>query len=209
MEPLAFSETNIANSMAVVVAAELLADSRLIYWYGVDALQTPDGTYRQYQANAATYLQDPTVAARMSSSLGLVTLKGKSDSKVVVPVRPTGDGSTPAQNEVAPPYIAVDVGAPFAGAFSGLGDRERSWTRQVSLYGVARNEAEQTYLRDHLGWWLDESSFVDILDHDSGTQDLVGSVELLGVVVDSAIIYTSPSASRFEFIWNAHVKYVA
>lgn len=204
-----FSEKNLANSLSLELAERLLAEGYLVYWHPIDAVQTPDAWYYDYSTNQATYLADATFAARRDDARGLITLKGKTSSIPEYPVRPTSDGTVTSQEDVPVPYLAVEVGAMSPGRLIELGSRMRERYRHLAIYGAARDVEEQTWLRDKLGEWFDESTFFEIRDHDAGTLDVVGTVETTMVMTDSATLSLGADALTFELILNARLQYEA
>jgi hypothetical protein len=205
----AFSETNLANSVSETLAAQLLAAGYLVYWYAADAVQTLDGWYYGYRANAATYLADATFKARLDAARGILSLKGKTTAIPEYPVRPTNDGTVPAVGEVGIPELVVEVGPWDTGDILGLGDRMRTRTRHLAIYGLARDVGEQSWLRDALATWFDEETVLSIYDHDAGTHAYVGDTRTTLVGADSLINRLVANATTYEVILNARLAYEA
>lgn len=210
MAPLkAYSETNLTSSLAVYLATQLLADGYLIYWHTIDAVQTPDAWYYNWSTDASTRLADPTLAAQVAAAVGLLTIAGKPTAKPIFPVRHTLDGSVPSENEVAVPYLSVEVDAERPGDFSGLGDRVRERFRTLVIYGHARDDKEQSYLRDALVRWFDDAAFIPVQDYDAGTATVFDEVECQLPLADSATVNVEPEATRYEVILNTRLRYEA
>lgn len=205
----AYTTTNLTNSMADKLATELLAAGYLLYWLSLDALQTADGVYLNYQANQASILQDEDVAEELASSKGILTLRNDDFSFPQYPTRPTSDGAVTAPENIPVPAIALRVEHAPNGKLLGLGSRERVRYADLSLYGLARDKGEQLYLADVLRVALDESQFVSVLDHDAGTRASVGAVEIQGTDVGTFIYPLGPESKAFEFTLNARLRYEA
>lgn len=205
-----FSETNLANAVALVLADRLLEAGYLVYWHEIDAVQTPDGFYYEYSTAQATYLADPAFKARVDGAAGLLTLKGKVSSNPEYPVRPTSDATLSiAQSDVAIPSLAIEVGPQVNGRSLEVGSRRRSRSRSLTIYGWARSVAEQTVLRDGLAAWFDENELVTVRDQDTDSLDLVGTLDVTRVLTDSAILADQSDATTYEVILHARLEYEA
>jgi hypothetical protein len=206
----AFTLSNLSNSVAETLSAALLANGYLIYWKPLDALQTPDGLYLEYQVNQAGILQsDPTVANRLAVSKGIITLRDDDFSFPEHPTRPTSDGAVVSPENISVPTIALQVEHDGNGGLLGLGSRERARFVSVILYGLARDRGEQMFLTDMLRREFDESQFIDVRDHDAGTRAAVGKVEIYGSEVGMLIYPLGAESRAFEFTLNARLRYEA
>lgn len=203
------SENNIASSVATFLGQQLLTSGYLLYWYNSDAVQTPDGWYHRWSTDFATLKTDPTLAARLASAAGLFTLKGKATAKPVFPARHTVDGSVPSEVDVPIPYLAIEVDVERPGDFSGIGDRMRERFRTLIIYGYARDDREQSALRDSLVRWFDDTAFVPLYDYDAGTVTAFGDVECQMPMADSLTVGVEPEATRYEVILNVRLRYEA
>lgn len=210
MALVAFSETNIVNSVALVLAQRLLGYGYLLYWHATDVVQTPDGFYYEYRTNQEAYAADPTFAARLTNAKGLFTLKGKTAANPEHPVRPTSDGIvSDAVSDIPIPSLAVEVGPQINGRAVEIGSPVRYRKRHLAIYGYARDEAEQSRLRDSLAAWFDESTWLEVQDHDAQTLATVGMVEMVKVSTDSAVVIAESDATTYELILNARLEYEA
>lgn len=204
-----FTENNLATNCAVYLAAQLIAQGYLIYWYATDALQSQDGFYYGWSTNFATLRTNPTLSSRIAAAKGLLTIRPKDSAKPVYPVRHTLDASVTEEIEVQVPWLAVEVDGEKPGEFTGLGDRQRVRYRNLTIYGCARDESEQTLIRDSLVRWFDDSSNLSLQDYDAGSTTVFADVEIELPIADSAVIALSPEASRYEVILNARLRYEA
>lgn len=204
-----FTTSNLTNSLAERLASELLGAGYLLFWLSLDALQTPDGVYLEYQANQASILQDETVADRLASAKGILTLRNDDFSFPQYPTRPTSDGAVTSPENIPVPAIALRIEHAPNGGLLGLGSRQRARYADLSLYGLARDKGEQLYLADVLRVVFDESQFVPVLDHDAGTRTSVGAVEIQGTDVGTFIYPLGPESKAFEFTLNARLRYEA
>jgi hypothetical protein len=205
----AFTTSNLTNSMADKLATELLAAGYLLYWLSLDALQTADGVYLNYQANQASILQDVDVAEELASSKGILTLRNDDFSFPQYPTRPTSDGAVAAPEDIPVPAIALRVQHMPNGRLLGIGSTERARFASLELYGLARDKGEQLYLTDVLRVAFDESQFLSVLDHDAGTRASVGAVEVQRTEVGTLIYPLGPESRAFEFTLNARLRYEA
>lgn len=204
-----FSETNLATSMAVYLAGQLLTAGYLVYWHLADAVQTPDGWYYGWRANFNTYKVDSQVAARLAAAKGLMAIRPKATADPLFPVRHTLDGSVPNQDEVQVPCLFVSVDVERPGDFSGLGDRMRERFRDLTVYGYVRDAAEQSVMTTALVRWFDDSLALAVQDYDAGTLSEFGDVECQMPLADNAIVGLTPEATRYEVILNARLRYEA
>jgi hypothetical protein len=206
----AYSLTNLTNSVAEVLASTLLSHDYLLYWPTLDALQTPDGVYPQYQANqAAILLSDSAVASRYNDSRGILTIRNDDFSFPQFPTRPTSDGAVLSPEDMPVPSIVLQVQHEGNGGLLGLGSRERERFASLDMYGLARDQGEQLYLVDALRVAFDESQFLTVADHDAGTKASVGLMELQRTSVGTLIYPLGPESRAFEFTLNARLRYEA
>jgi hypothetical protein len=206
----AYSTTNLTNSLAEHLADVLLEVGYLLYWPTLDSLQTNGGVYPEFQANQATVLQDfPEVALALSEARGILTIGSPDFSFPQYSVRPNSDGAATAPEDMPVPSIVLQVEHEANGQLLGLGSRQRARYASLSLYGLARDYGEQIYLADVLRVNFDESQFLDIRNHDVGTRDAVGAVEIQGTDVGTAIFPLGPDSKAFEFTLNARLRYEA
>jgi len=206
----AFSLSNLTNSLAEHLASQLLDVGYLLYWPTLDALQTVDGTYPEYQAEQAIILQtNETVAARYSAARGIMTIGNDDFSFPQYPTRPTSDGAVVSPEDMPVPSIVLHVEHGANGRLLGLGSRERERYAVLSLYGLARDQGEQLYLADVLRGVFDESQFLPVLNHDKATRAEVGLMEIQGATVGTFIYPLGPESTAFEFTLNARLRYEA
>lgn len=204
-----FSETNIENSVATLLAQRLLNAGYLLYWEPIDAVQTIDGWYFQYTTQQATYAVDPVFSQRLAAAKGILTLRDPATANPSFAVRPMNDGTVPEEGAVQTPSLAIHIGPMLNGEGIGMGDRTRVRYRHLSIYGLARDRFEQATLRDSLAMWFDENEVIDVRDHDAETLELFGSVITDLVMADSAIVQLSTEAMTFEVVLNARLQYEA
>jgi hypothetical protein len=204
-----FSLSNLTNSLAEVLAEKLLEAGYLVYWHSLDALQTADAVYPEYQANQASVLLDESVAEQFANSRGVITLRNADFSFPQFPTRPTTDGAVVASEDVAVPTIVLQVQHQGHGRLLGLGTRERNRYASLDVYGLARDQGEQLYLADTLRVAFDESQFIPVEDHDAGTRAAVGSLEIQGSGVGTFIYPLGPESMAFEFTLDARLRYEA
>jgi hypothetical protein len=202
-----YSESNISASLATFLANQLLAEGYVVYWYGIDAMQTQDGWYYDWSANFATLSTDLVVAPRLANARGMITLMGKTTAKRVYPARPTSEGSPSSDEEAQVPYLTLVVEGERPGTFSGLGDRMRERFRDLIVYGALRDETEQSYIRDQLVRWFDDTTFLPLLDYDGGTLAEFDNVESQLPMATAMIVGVAPEASRYEVLLNAQLRY--
>jgi len=204
----AFSLSNITNSLAEWLAEVLLLEGYLLYWPSLDALQTPAGIYPEYQRHHAnTLLEVPEVAALLPTSRGVVTILDDDFSSPRYSTRPTDDGAVSASEDMPVPSIVVQVAHEPHGKYLGLGSRSRSRNASLTLFGLARDKPEQHFLVEVLRVALDDFAFINVLDHDNGTRDLVGSLEVHRAEVDTFQYPLGPSSRVFEFTASVGLRY--
>lgn len=206
----AYSTTNLTNSVADVLSERLLSAGYLLYWPTLDALQTPSGVYYEYQFNQASVFQDyPQVEGELEDSKGIITIRNDDFSIPQYVVRPNSDGANDAPEDMPVPSIVLSVEHDTNGSLLGLGLRQRERYAALNLYGLVRDRMEQIYLSDLLRVAFDESQFLEILNHDEGTREAVGAVEIQGTDVGTAIFPLGPDSKAFEFTLNARLRYEA
>ena len=205
-----FSRSNLVNSMAEHLATSLMTAGYLIYWPSLDALQTPDGVYPEYQARQATILRDDfAVAGWLQSSRGIVTLRSDDFSFPQFPTRPTSDGAVMSPEDMPLPTIVLRVEHVANGGLLGLGSLERDRYADLDLYGLARDQGEQSFLSDTLRIAFDESQFLRVSHHDAGTGEAVGFVELQSTDISTFTYPLGADSRAFEFTLNARLRYEA
>lgn len=205
-----FSLSNLTNSLAEYLATALLDAGYLLYWPTLDALQTPDGVYPEYQENQAEILSlNTTVASRYAASRGILTVRSPDFSIPQYPTRPTEDSTVTSSEDMPIPSIVLEVEHAGNGQLIGLGSRERERYVSLDLYGLARDHGEQLYLADALRVAFDESQFLPVVNHDAGTRAPVGSVEVVGSDVGTFMYPLGPDSRAFEVTLNARLRYEA
>lgn len=203
-----FSEKNVQNSIALYLASKLLAAGYLVYWSLIDAVQTNAGWYFQYSLNSATYLANPTYSAAITSAKGMVTLVNTLPAVPRFIVRPMNDGSVPADDEVAVPTIAVEIGSADVVRNYEMGTILKWRSRTLIVDGFFRNEQEQSAFQDAFNTWFDHDSTLDIVDHVAGDLSAVGPVTVRGPSVDSQTTRAA-EATTFETLLHTQLEYVA
>jgi hypothetical protein len=210
MALVAYTTSNVANSVAEYLAKVLLDAGYLIHWHGLDALQTPAAVYPQYQAGGAAILQDvPEVRDLLPTTKGIIALRDDDFSIPTYPVRPNSDGAVVAPEDVPIPTIALKILPSRNGRFQGLGSKERERRSSLLLYGLARDAGEQSHLADLLRVAFDEYELIPIKDHDESTLAVIGVGELIGTSVDTDTYPLGPANKAFEFTLNARLVYEA
>lgn len=205
----AASETNIENSIATVFGQALLDVGYVLYWHASDGLQTPDGWYQGYSVNQATYVADPTVAARLQAALGLFTIAERPSALPRTPTRPTTGGLVGAPDQLSSPVAAIKVDPVLTGPGYEIGTRRRVRNRVMTIETVCRDLTEQTRLTDLFPQILDDESTVEVLDHDGGTLAVVGSVDVLKGSIDSQLVPFGADAFTYTVTFHAVLEFVA
>lgn len=204
-----FSTSNVKNSIAGFLGAALLQKGYVVYWHENDGLETLDGYYGQWSTRQATLLTDSVVAPRIAAAAGLITIKGPITASPRFVTRPTFSGAVDEQDEIPVPAIAIDVGAAAPIANYELGSRLQWRSRHLIVHAFARTEPEQSLFQDFLAETLDEDTMIDILDHDGGTQNVVGNVRMLSPTTEGSIRIPGPESTTFAVELNARLEYVA
>jgi hypothetical protein len=208
--PSAYSERNVANSVAAYLADCLLGAGYLVYWHQIDAVQAPSGWYHRYSAEQAAYLADATFAAEVAAAAGLITVRGDISALPRFVTRRTVDGSVAADQEYVPvPALSIAVGPAQADRRYELGTALKWRERHLFLVVLARDGAEQSTLQDALGVWLDGDTVVAVLDHAAGTAAPVGDVRVARVAVERATVADDAEALTYQVALNALLEYVA
>lgn len=203
------NEHNVANSVALYLAAKLLAEGYLLYWHAIDAVQTPDQWYSQYSVNQASYLLDSTFAARVASAKGLLTILPKKSAIPRWIQRPTNDGTVQPQDSVPIPALSLTIDPVVTVANYELGSKLKWRVRRLTIDGYARDETEQSRFVDLLADWLDNETMLDVLDHEAGDLALLGTVEVDRVSLDAGFAFDEAEAATYEVLFNARLEYVA
>ena len=209
MALLQYSTTNIANSLAERLAAELLTQGYLIYWKAADCLQTPAGWYPEYFQQQEVIMRRTDVQAAFLASRGIVTLANGDFSIPQLPTRPTSDGYIKYIEDMPVPSVTLDVVHLTNGSLVELGSKIKERYASFLAFGLARDYAEQQWLLERLRTTFDEDQLVDVLDHDAGTKAAVGPVDIVSSGVSSDIYPTNVDAMSFEFTLNARLRYEA
>lgn len=209
MALIAYSETNLANSVATTLSGLLLASGYLVYWHDIDAVQTPDGWYFEYSTKAPIYLADVTFGPRIAASRGLMTLTQSVAAYRRYSARPTSDGTVSGQDDLPVPMIVIEVGPLDSAELFEMGATLRFRTRPVLLYGTMRSPDELRWVLARMETWLSEGVYVEVRDHDSGSLAVVGDVEVVGVSTERAEVPLGPDTLRYEFLHEARVEFVA
>jgi hypothetical protein len=205
----AYSTSNLTNSVAEHLGGVLLGAGYLVHWMTIDALQVPNQVYPGFRDGGGAILETPAVALLFAASRGIITIRDDDFSFPQYPVRPTSDGFAVALEDVSVPTIAVSVRPGRNGRLLGLGSKQRERFALVALLGLARDKGEQMYLADVLREGFDESEFVPILDHDTGTAAAVGAVEIVSSTVDTFTHPLDQESQVFEVALTATILYQA
>lgn len=204
-----YSETNIVNSISVALAQKLLDAGYMIYWRLRDAVQTPDGWYYQWSTNFATYMADGTFSARVTASLGLMTLTDSLPTEPVFVQRQLAAAGPIAQNVVPVPALSVEVGPPVAIRNWELGSKLKLFGRHLIVDGYLRNRSEQIRFKDWLADWFDSSTVFSIVDHDAGTLAPVDTLDTNDTVVDFAVVVDGQEQTTYQVLCNTRLEYIA
>lgn len=204
-----YSLSNLSNSVSEYLAAGLLAADYLLYWRPIDALQTRDGVYGDFYARQSDVLADNQVAARYAQSRGVLTLSNDDAADPAVLVRPTIDGSIISHEQVPIPSLVVAVEHLPNGEALELGSRLRERFADLQVIGYARTYQEQMFLVDKLRTHFDETLFIPIYDHDSGTVDPLQWLEIQEPIVQSRIIPLQAEVRLYEIALTARLRYEA
>jgi hypothetical protein len=203
------SEANVANSLSLYLAGQLLAAGYLLYWHTIDSVQTNVGWYNEYSTKQATYLADSTFAAQVAAAKGLITLRGRTPANPTFITRLTNDGTVPIEDsEVPVPLWSVAISTPVIEQNLELGSGLRWRLRGLSIRGFARDEREQSIFVDLLSEWLDQDKIVTVNDHDAGTLAQVGTIQVLNPASNTSTSLDA-EATTFAFQFNARLEYVA
>jgi hypothetical protein len=210
---LAFSASNIANSVALELAARLANLGYLLYWHQIDAVQVdaPGGDlwYPEYSTRQATYLADPTYAASVASAKGLLTIRSDISAIPRFVTRHTLDGTVAGQDEVPVPCVSLLVGPMRAGENRELGTHAKWRARHIQLIVLARDAAEQQRLEERFAVWFDRDTLFEVANHDDGTGAAVGDVRTCRPSVIRATVPDDAEAVTYQVIVNALLEYQA
>jgi hypothetical protein len=204
-----YSTSNLTNSVAEYLAESLLELGYLVHWMGIDALQTPAAVYPRFRAGEGQALGLSAVAQVFANSRGIITIRDDDFSFPQYPVRPTSDGFAVALEDVPVPTIAVSVQPGRNGRLLGLGSKKRDRYALLTLFGLARDKGEQLFLADALRETFDQSEYLPVLNHDSGTAAPAGSVEITSSAVDTDTRPLDQESQAFEVTLTATLLYQA
>lgn len=207
-----FSETNVCNSIATLLADKLIEAGYLVYWHRIDALQT--GTtewYLEYTANRETLALDPQFAAKLDAAKGVLTLKDASAAIPEYPVRPRSDGFAPAHDEIPVPNLTVECSPVTTGENVGIGERMKSRYRTAFVYGWARDRFEMGWLCDRLTEWFDPDTVLVIANHDAGGDPppAVGAALVEAAMPEKATVLDGAEAATYEVLLSATLRFEA
>jgi hypothetical protein len=210
MSLLQFSESNIANSVALYVADQLLAANYLLYWQDRDLLQvSPTAWYPEFSVHKATLLADPTVAAAIAAADGLLTVVQTLPALPRFVVRLIDDASVGDADVVPVPALAIELGPPVPLARYELGTPAKWRARHLVCDAYVRSAAEASRFKDLFARWFDPDTLLGIQDHDAGDLAEVGTVMVQDATVASMTVPEAAEATTYEVLLNARLVYVA
>lgn len=204
-----YSENNIVNSIASVLASNLLSANYLVYWQARDGVQTPDGFYYGWSTNYATYMADGTFLARITAAKGMVTLVEHIPASPTWILRPITTAGPIGQDQLVLPVLSVEVGPMLNVKNYELGSAKSWRSRHLVIDGYVRDQSEQKTFMDLLSIWFDNETFFSVQDHDAGTLATVGDIETDKTQVDYAIQPIAVEPVTFQVICNSRLQYIA
>lgn len=205
-----YSVNNVATSLAYVLANVLLGQGYLLYWTESDVVQvSPTVLKYNYSTSQATYLADSGYQAALAASRGLLTIRPEKSAIERVLVRPTVDGTVEDQSAVKIPALSLTVGVMVSGANYELGGQRKWRLRALAVEMYARSLGEQTDFADTVSETFDNNTPVDVLDHDTGTMAVVGSVLVQRPIASRETSPDGEAATTYKVTLNAVLEYVA
>lgn len=203
-----FSETNIVNSVSLVLAQRLMAKGYLIYWRHRDAVQTPEGWYYDWGTNFTAYMSDVAFAARVNGGTGLVVLSDSLPAEPVFVKRHIQVAGPIAQNEVPVPAISVEVGPAVVMTNWELGSALKMRGRHLIVDGYVRDRSEQVKFKDWFAEWFDNDTFFTINQHDDGSLSPIGQLDTNDTIVDFAIEVAGQEQVTYQVLCNSRLEYI-
>lgn len=208
------NEHNIANTLAIYLASQLLDDGYLVYWHAIDAVQTPTGWLAAYSTQQDSYLADLTYQAQLQAAKGLLTILPEKSAIERWITRPTNSGAVERQESVPIPALAITVGPLVSDANYQMGDRKTKWrSRTLIVEAYARDHNEQSHLADALQLWLDSDARFAINDHENAVEGqplaVINDVEVNGASVDTFTDRDEAESTTFEVLYSARLTFVS
>lgn len=204
-----YSDTNISNSIAVLLASKLITSGYLVYWHDTDQVQTPDGMYYQYSVNQAAYLADPDFLEEVTNAKGLLTVTGDEAANPRFITRLSKDGTVEGQDSIHVPALSIGVGPMVPMGAYELGSTLKWRVRRLEIEVAARDEREQEAIAAMLGEWFDDDVSIEIVDHAAGDLSPVGKVLVTRPSTQTEIIPIGAEAVTYQILFNARMEYVA
>jgi hypothetical protein len=204
-----YTERNITNSCAVYLGAQLKALGYLVYWYGVDAVETADGLYTAYSINQQNYLADATFAGRVAAAKGLVTLCEGDTPFPVFLTRSGNDGTVGPQGQALVPSLGISVGPDVVLRPYEQGTLFKWRARALTVEGRVRNKGETQLFADKFAAWLFEDVSIDVIDHDGTSGEAPGAVRIARSSIARDVVPDAGEADRFQVELMARLEYVA
>jgi hypothetical protein len=204
-----YTERNLLNAMGTYLGAKLLGAGYFVYYLTADAVQSPTAWYPSWSTRSTTYTTDPTFAAALAATAGLVTLH---DGETAFPrflARPTNEGAVGSQAEVQVPVFGVSVDPDVPLREYEVGSRLWWRARAFHLDGRARDKGEMQALAESLSQWFDEEVVLDVVDADGLSGEAPGTVQVKRRSVDRSVVPDAQDPDRFQLELHARLEYVA
>lgn len=209
MSATSYSYQNVLNSLSVYLADQLLAAGWLVYWHTLDAVQTGAGLWSTWSTSYATWHANPTFAASLAASRGILTLRGPVPANPTFITRLTSEGLLGNPDQIVVPSLCLDLDPAAALKPWELGDSGVALRgRTLFLFGYLRTIEEQKLLADHVADWFDLHRRVDVVDHAQGS----GTVGLLiptRTHIEADFNFSGPEVETFALEATVRLEYVA
>ncbi len=208
---MTYSTNNIQNSFSTTLTGLLQTSGYAIYYLQTDLLAVPGMVQTNYASSAAVNAFLPEVQAfrALPGYRGVMTLTDGVASLPTYATRPEKDGSVPGLGGIAVPALAIDVQPVEHGMLWEIGSTLRERTQLCIIAGLARNDKESVFLTDLLNTAFEPNTHLDIRDHDAGTLDLLGSVEIVNCGVTRNVVDRAGSVLAYEIAAGLSLWYVA
>lgn len=202
-----YSERNVENSVGVYFASQLKAMNYLVYWYSIDAVETPDGLYTNYSLNQDSYLADATFLGRANAAVGLATLvEGDTELPVFLGSAP-GDGTVAPQGKALVPSFGIAIGPDVVLRPFEHGSLLKWRVRVLTIDARLRDKTELQTMSDKFAAWFFEDICIDVADHDGN--EPTDSVRVTRTNIVKDIVPDGGEAERFQVELMARLEYVA
>jgi hypothetical protein len=207
--PSEFSTWNIENSIAGVLATQLVAADWLIYWYARDAVEVPGGLlYDRWSDLRLAHLANPAFAAALAASRGILTLRGLMPANPTFLQRLTTDGLSGAPELVNLPTIALEVLPAAQVRPWELGSRLYLRSRHALIVGYARSRDEQVLLADVLQDVFEVSRQIAIVHHVDGSGTPVGDVDIVETRIDTDVVQDATQTEAYSIDVSLRLDYI-